>query len=200
LSYVGLSPAGGDMADPKMVILRGNSAKAGHYPDEQGNYIAWPKGALHVKAAEEYAKRFKFDPVTLDLPGDPPQSADTRQSKKALEMFHQDDSDIGFYGFSGGGYNLRHILEYLAASEPQSLHRIKRVVVIGAPFKEGEKMFAPSRYIALVADKEKAKSGWQAPDWVPVYKENPKESQMPKGLEKAGTHMFGPDVLLSGWP
>lgn len=184
------------MADPKMVIMRGNSAKAGKYPDEQGNNIAWPIGALHVKAAEEYAKRFNFDPVTLDLPGDPPQSADTAQSKKALEVLHGDEADIAFYGFSGGGYNLRHILERLAAKEPQSLHRIRRVVVIGAPFDEKEKMIAPARYIARVSDKEKAKSGWQAPDWVPVYRENPQVSQMPKGLEEAGTHMFGPDVLL----
>ena len=43
------------MAERKMVILRGNAAKAGSYPDEQGKPIAWPKGALHVKAATDYA-------------------------------------------------------------------------------------------------------------------------------------------------
>jgi len=188
------------MADPTMVIMRGNSAKAGHYPDERGNYIAWPIGALHVKAAEEYAKRFNFEPLTLALPGDPPQSAESAQSKKALEVFDKDTADIGFYGFSGGGYNLRHILDFLTRKKPQQLHRIKRVVMIGAPFKEKEKIIAPATYIARVPPAETTKSSWQAPDWVPVYKENPSEAQMPKGLEKAGTHMFGPDVLLSGWP
>ena len=33
-----------------------------------------------------------------------------------------------------------------------------------------------------------------------VYRENPTKEQMPKGLEHVGTHMFGPDVLLAGWP
>ncbi len=49
----------------KMLILRGNAAaKAGIYPDEQGNKIEWPIGALHVEAAEEYAKRKGFSSVT----------------------------------------------------------------------------------------------------------------------------------------
>jgi hypothetical protein len=33
-----------------------------------------------------------------------------------------------------------------------------------------------------------------------VFRENPDKSQLPKGLPKGTTtHMFGPDVLLSGW-
>jgi hypothetical protein len=43
-----------------MLILRGNSAPAGTYPDEQGKNIAWPFGALHVPAASEYANRYWF--------------------------------------------------------------------------------------------------------------------------------------------
>jgi hypothetical protein len=36
------------MSRGKMLILRGNSADAGTYPDEQGNTnVAWPIGALH---------------------------------------------------------------------------------------------------------------------------------------------------------
>ena len=187
------------MGDPKMIILPGNAAPAGSYPDEQGNTPAWPKGALHFKAASDYAKREGFDPVLIDE-GGRPQSQQSPQARKALEEFHKDDEDVGFYGFSGGGYNLRHILEYLAANEPQALHRIRRVVVIGAPFRDKAKMFAPARYNALVNAKAKGE-GWQKPDWVVVYRENPSPSQLPKGLPKGtDTHMFGPDVLLAGWP
>jgi hypothetical protein len=48
---------------------------------------------------------------------------------------------------------------------------------------------------------QKAKGeDWKEPAWDVVYRENPTKEQMPKGLEKVGTHMFGPDVLLAGWP
>ena len=57
----------------------------------------------------------------------------------------------------------------------------------------------PARYNALVPKKAKGKD-WKDPDWDVVYRENPTKSQMPKGLEHVGTHMFGPDVLLAGWP
>ena len=182
------------MAGRKMIILQGNAANGGRYSDAQGNNPAWPDGALHVKTAEDYATREGYDPVVLDVE-DFPQSRESPQATAALKEFHKDASDVGFYGFSGGGYNLRHILEYLAAQEPQSLHRIKRVVVIGAPFKEREKIFAPARYIARVPEKVNG-NDCQAPDWVVVYRETPDKSQMPKELEVAGTHMFGPDVLL----
>jgi hypothetical protein len=186
------------MAERKMVILRGNAAKAGSYPDENGKPIAWPKGALHVKAATDYAEREGYDPIVLDVPGQP-QSRQSPQAKAALKAFHDDESVCAFYGFSGGGYNLRHILEHLAATEPQSLSRIELVVVIGAPFDDRKKVFLPARYNALVAKKAKGKD-WKAPDWDVVYRENPTKAQMPKGLEHIGTHMFGPDVLLAGWP
>ena len=96
------------MASPKMVILRGNAAKEGKYPDEQGKTPAWPKGALHVKAATDYAKREGYDPIVLNVAGYP-QSQDSPQAKAALKVFMTDPSDVAFYGFSGGGYNLRHI-------------------------------------------------------------------------------------------
>ena len=182
------------MADRKMIILRGNAASAGRHPDAQGKTPAWPDGAVHVKAAEDYATREGYDPVVLDAEGFP-QSQESPQATAALREFHKDESDVGFYGFSGGGYNVRHILEYLAAREPQSLHRIKHVVVIGAPFKEREKIFAPARYNARVPEKANGKER-QAADWVVVYRENPERSQLPNGLEDVGTHMFGLDVLL----
>ena len=186
------------MAERKMVILRGNAAKAGSYPDEQGKPIAWPKGALHVKAATDYATREGYEPIVLDVPGQP-QSRQSPQAKAALKAFHDDASVCAFYGFSGGGYNLRHILEHLAATEPQSLRRIELVVVIGAPFDDRKKVFMPARYNALVPRKAKGKD-WKGADWDVVYRENPSKEQMPKGLEHVGTHMFGPDVLLAGWP
>jgi hypothetical protein len=44
------------MPNPKMLILMGNWAPAGKYPDEKGNVnVAWPIGALHVQAASDYA-------------------------------------------------------------------------------------------------------------------------------------------------
>src|SRR3954449_6171881 len=131
------------MADKTMVIMRGNSAKAGTYPDEQGKKIAWPIGALHVKAAEDYAKQQGYEPLTLAVPGDYPQSADSDQSKAALKAFHDGDAVKAFYGFSGGGYNLHWMLEFLAKQEPQSLRRIERIVALGAPHKEGKSRFLP---------------------------------------------------------
>jgi hypothetical protein len=99
----------------KMLILRGNSAHEGTYPDEAGHDIAWPDGALHVQAASEYATSRGFEPIVLDVPGQP-QGQRSPQAKAALKKFFGDEEVSAFYGFSGGGYNLRHILEYLASN------------------------------------------------------------------------------------
>ena len=48
----------------------------------------------------------------------------------ALREFRQDQSVQAFYGFSGGGYNLRHIVRALTANEKT---RIRKLVVLGAP-------------------------------------------------------------------
>jgi hypothetical protein len=181
-----------------MLILRGNSADAGSYPDEQGNTIAWPIGALHVRAASEYARRLGYDPTVLPVAGQP-QSQHSPQAKAALKAFLEDKDQAitAFYGFSGGGYNLTHILEYLAQKQPQSLHRVDLVVSIGAP-KNGKSVYMPHHYNVVAREKVK---GWQDVDWDVVYRTNPDESQMPEGLPKGThTHMFGPDVLLAGWP
>ena len=174
---------------PKMVILRGNDSPAGTFPDEQGKKIAWPIGALHVKAASDYAVRAGYEAVVLDVSGKPNNSQHTPQAKAALKAFHDDSEVAAFYGFSGGGYNLEQILNYLKANEPKSLSRIKLVVVVGSPNKRGgKKVFLPGKF------GESAK-------WDVVFRENPDPSQLPKGLPKGTTtHMFGPDVLLSGWP
>lgn len=187
------------MAGPKMLILRGNSAGAGSYPDEQGKTIAWPIGALHVRAASEYARRLGYEPIVLPVAGQP-QSQTSPQATAALKAFLEDKDQAvtAFYGFSGGGYNLRHILDYLAWNKPQSLHRIDLVVAIGAPNPTGKSAYMPSSYNAVARKNVK---GWQDANWDVVYRTNPKQSQLPEGLPKGTTtHMFGPDVLLAGWP
>jgi hypothetical protein len=46
------------MATQKVLILRGNSAPAGSYPNERGNTnVPWPIGALHVSALVRPPKR-----------------------------------------------------------------------------------------------------------------------------------------------
>ena len=74
------------MSRPKMLILGGNSAPAGTYPDEQGKTIAWLLGALYVSAASDYAKRRGYDAVVLDEPGQP-QSQESPPAKAALKKF-----------------------------------------------------------------------------------------------------------------
>jgi hypothetical protein len=188
------------MPRPKMLILRGNAADAGGgYPDEQGKNIAWPIGALHVQAASDFAKRLGYDAVVLPVSGRP-QSQHSPQAKAALKAFHEDQAVTAFYGFSGGGYNVKHVLDYLVLNEPQSLHRIDRVVVVGAPIDHKKKAFEASSYNADAKKKSKDKE-WKDLDWDVVYRENPKPWQLPKGLPKhTPAHMFGPDVLLAGWP
>jgi hypothetical protein len=186
----------------KMLILRGNSADAGTYPDEQGNTnIAWPFGALHVWAAREYARRKGYEPVVLDIPGQP-QSETSPQASEALNRFLHDTSFKAFYGFSGGGYNLWFILRSLAKNQPETLERIEMVVVLGAPKKP------PSDYASStindIAKKEMAKkhidlTNWKPGPWgPPIYRTNPEPSALPKYVPK-GTdpHMFGPEALLS---
>ena len=76
------------MPNPKMLILRGNWAPAGNYPDEKGNAnVAWPLGALHVQAASGYARLRGYEPVVLDKPGQP-QSQHSPQAT-AVALRHQ---------------------------------------------------------------------------------------------------------------
>jgi hypothetical protein len=82
-----------------MLILRGNADKEGKkYPDETGKKIAWPDGALHVGAAEEYARLKGYEPVVLKIPGHP-QSEKSPQAARALELFLKHPEVTAFYGF-----------------------------------------------------------------------------------------------------
>ena len=196
------------MSGPKkMLILRGNDSKAGTFPDEQGKKIAWPIGALHVEATRKYARSLGYEPVVFDIPGRP-QGPHSPQTNAAVTAFlgDKDQADTGLYGFSGGGYNVRHILARLASDEPLSLHRIDRVVVIGSPNDYGGKDLYKPAIFNDVAKKAAAKikgdhATFVPADWDLVFRENPEPSQLPRGLPKGTpTHMFGPDVLLAGWP
>jgi len=104
---------------PKMLILRGI---AGHYAGRD-----WPRGALDEPPALEYAKRRGYDGQVLDVAG--ATGANSEQTKMALAEFHRDEEVAAFYGFSGGGYNVLHIIKALPHSE---LSRIKLLVVLGA--------------------------------------------------------------------
>ena len=173
----------------KMIVLRGNADLSGtSYPDEKGNMVKWPLGALHVEAAKAYAVQRDYDPIVFDI-GGYPQGPKSPQSTPALELIRKDAEVHGLYGFSGGGYNVRHILAVLSDESPALLAQIKLVVVIGSPNKRGNaKIYAPAVF------------GKQA-SWELVFRCNPTRDQMPKGLAASvPTHMFGPDVLLAGWP
>jgi hypothetical protein len=173
----------------KMIILRGNADQDGKsYPDENGKMITWPFGALHVQAAKDYATRRDFEPIVLDI-GGYPQSQQSPQTKAAMELILNDADIHALYGFSGGGYNVRHILHVLSAHHKALLPQITLVVVIGSPNKYGnDKLYLPGVF------------GKQAA-WELVFRCNPTRDLMPRGLDpKTPTHMFGPDVLLTGWP
>ena len=185
----------------KMLILRGNPAPKGKYPDEHGNYPAWPKGALHEWAASEYARLMHYKPVVLDIPG-LPQSETSPQATEALKQYLEDQSVRAFYGFSGGGINLRHILHSLAKNHPETLDRIQMVVVIGAP--EHPKSDYHHSTINDMARKEMAKRHIDATNWAPahywlIYMTNPPGKWiLPKGVpQDTSLHMFGPEWLLS---
>jgi hypothetical protein len=173
------------MAKPKMLILRGNSAPAGSYPDEKGNAnVAWPIGALHVPAASDYASMRGYEAKVLHQPGQP-QSEHSPQANAALKEFLDDDTVTAFYGFSGG--------DFLAKNKPETLNRITLVVVIGSPNKFGGKaIYLPSVFNSMARRKDA--------NWEVVFRTNPVQSQMPKHLKNVSTHMFGPDILVTGWP
>ena len=187
------------MSRRTMLILRGNSAAAGTYPDEQGKKIGWPFGALHEEAASEYARRLGYVAVVLPVPGQP-QSQTSRQATAALKRFFDDQTVTAFYGFSGGGYNLRHILDYLASNKPEALHRIDLIVVLGAPGRFGKAAYEPTTYNAIARRKVRP-AKWEDAKWDVVYKTNPPKSALPADLPKdTDTHMFGPDALLAETP
>jgi hypothetical protein len=108
------------MPDLKMLILRGI---AGHYAGRD-----WPRGALDEPPALEYASRRGYVGQVLDVAG--ATGANSHQTKMALAEFHRDETAAALYGFSGGGYNVLHIIKALGPAERD---RLRLVVVLGAP-------------------------------------------------------------------
>lgn len=107
-------------AGTTMLILRGI---AGHYSGRD-----WPRGALDEPPALEYARRRDYKGRVLDVAG--ATGAHSLQTRMALDEFRRDKTVTALYGFSGGGYNVLHIIHALTSAERE---RLRLVVVLGAP-------------------------------------------------------------------
>src|SRR2546423_949834 len=85
----------------KMLILRGIS---GFYAGKN-----WPRGALFEQPALDYASRRGFEGQVLDISGEAYKGSP--QAKLALAEYRRDTTITALYGFSGGGYNLYHVIQ-----------------------------------------------------------------------------------------
>lgn len=103
-----------------MLILRGIAGRFGG--------VLYPQGALDEPSALAYADARGYAGRVLDEKGDAYYGSP--QHLNALIAFRADASISAFLGFSGGGYNLHHILDDLTEAEKK---RVKLVVVLGAP-------------------------------------------------------------------
>jgi hypothetical protein len=173
----------GDWSGPVMLIMRGNSAGKGVYEDENGNKPAWPKGALHEGPAKDYAVLLGFKPKVLDVSGNskPPgphakpgkdgkvhgTRSDSDGTRMALECFRLHNSIVAFYGFSGGGYNLLHILDQMTRQERT---RVQWVTVVGVDSDAPKSSYENSKF--------------PGGSWHLDYSPN------------SDPHMFGPERLL----
>lgn len=101
---------------PIMLILRG-------IPSD-----GYPRGALKEAPALEYARRMGYTGRILDVPGHPYNGSP--QVILTLQTIRENFDVAALYGFSGGGYNLRHVLDYLTDEEKKRIHL---VVCLGAP-------------------------------------------------------------------
>jgi hypothetical protein len=143
-----------------MLILRG---KAGNYGGKE-----WPRGALDEPPALEYAQRRGYTGKVLDIAGVAVENS--AQTRLALTEFRGDTDVSAIYGFSAGGYNVKHFLDSLT---PVELRRLRLVVVLGAPENK------PDKY-----DAHKYGGNWEL-----VYRIDPPEG-----------HMAGPKALLDSLP
>jgi hypothetical protein len=180
------------MMPPKMLILRGNSGK---YADEQGNKIDYPDGALHEQAAKDYATCRGYDGDVLPVSGDSLKGNRDKnpQTVQALAKLKEKDSPYAaLYGFSGGGYDVLHILKQLNKEE---LKRIKLIVVLGAPPVDEKGNESASGYPRQTHfDSSNFGKPEDGIKWDLVYKTNPPGDF--KTPNNAGKHMFGPEWLL----
>lgn len=200
----------------KMVILPGNADPTGDksYPDEQGNAAKWPDGALHETFAREYARRLFCDAIVVHKSGWP-QNETSPQTEATMDLFKANTDIAALYGFSGGGYNILHILNRLARERPEDLQGIHLVVVLGSPNKQHDgSIYEASNYNADAEKAYRKKHAkdpkpaypWKKLHWTVVYRENPPMKELPADVRKLakkagqGTHMFGPEALLAITP
>jgi hypothetical protein len=189
-----MSPPKDSPPKKKMLILRGNSDTEGkQYPDEQGKLVPWPNGALHEKAALAYAACRGRDGEVLPVSGDPLKDGDRDKNPQTMQALrklqdpdHPHDYDA-IYGFSGGGYDVRHILNQLTVEQRKD---IKLVVVLGAPpvgkdNKPQKEDFLPEKF------------GLPKKSWELVYHVNQDAGEFPTPNKVGGKHMYLPEFLLA---
>ena len=105
---------------PTMLILRGI---AGYFDGKD-----FPRGALDEPSALAYARARGYRGEVLDVAG--ATGAASPQVRRSLERMRGGGDVAALYGFSGGGYNIRHVIAALAAHERA---RLRLLVVLGAP-------------------------------------------------------------------
>jgi hypothetical protein len=145
-----------------MLILRGIT-----------NLKVWPKypkGALDEPPALQYASNRGYVGRVLDVSGET--GDHSAQTQMALHEFLSDSTITALYGFSGGGYNVYHILKRLTEEQRG---RLELVVVIGVE---------SSKLSAHALDSNVFNAHWEL-----VYRNDP---------PAPFTHIDGPRVLLSG--
>lgn len=117
---------------------------------------------LHEKPAKDYAARRGYEGVVLDVSGEA--YARSPQHRATLAAIEADPAITALYGFSGGAYNLRHVLKDLTIAQRD---RIGLVVVIGAP-KNARELY--ERHAAnpweLVYHGDPGKDHMDGPDWL----------------------------------
>jgi|SRR5579872_5689789 len=145
-----------------MLILRGVT-NLKYWPQ-------YPNGALDEESALQYAKKRGYTGEVLKVSGET--GDHSKQTNMALGELQHDSSITALYGFSGGGYNVYHILNRLS----QDLrNRLELVVVLGveaAKLSEG------------AVDSKRYNATWEL-----VYRNDP-----PKPMG----HIDGPKWLLTG--
>lgn len=113
-----------------MLILRGI---AGHFDDKD-----YPRGALDEVSALKYASKRGYQGLVLDIAG--ATGPNSPQVTMALRYIRANKDIAALYGFSGGGYNVHHILDDLSEVEKAQL---KLVVVLGAPNNDADLYVGP---------------------------------------------------------
>lgn len=83
---------------------------------------------LDENSALKYAELREYVGEVLDVSGEAYNGSP--QHRAALAQFREDKTITAFYGFSGGGYNLAHVIDDLTDLEKM---RLKLVVCVGAP-------------------------------------------------------------------